>query len=431
MATLREIINDNDAGQVVKFKPVTMSRSTVADGDKLQNFILGRLDERDQLFAERVQKNIDDIAALKAAADVVNIYEDKAAFDADKANLEKWITDLDIIKILHDTTEYDDKGQPTEKTVDDRQTYMQVTIDSSKKPATYSWKMIGELLPYYSIEQIDAMFDALRPKWVYQRNFESWITYEGNTDTKTNIFTDALVYKEGSDKTGFNSDSIPAGVFHFSAEIAFNTVDATPEIVKVDVWTQIDDKTPKRLSQVIFDGSRNFGGLQSEWISGDFKIELDEKNPNKTHTFKILISGLKSSETDSFSKTYNFRCSNLFLHSIQNYALPKKSGGDGSSVNIEGGYLIDVSKTDDVTTVAVNENELNGKIKGQVDTSIDNYEGFTTIERRLGSAETEIDTLQEQVASITGLPEVPDKANDYLLKYDSKDQTFKWIQINA
>lgn len=72
----------------------------------------------------------DQIDTLKAATDVIMIYNNYSAFSSNSGNL--FLTDNDVIKVLND-------GQKQEK-----QTYYQYST------ATSAWSFIGELDPYYS-----------------------------------------------------------------------------------------------------------------------------------------------------------------------------------------------------------------------------------------------------------------------------------------
>lgn len=72
----------------------------------------------------------DQIDTLKAATDVIMVYNNYSAFSSNSGNL--FLTDNDVIKVLND-------GQKQEK-----QTYYQYST------ATSAWSFIGELDPYYS-----------------------------------------------------------------------------------------------------------------------------------------------------------------------------------------------------------------------------------------------------------------------------------------
>lgn len=116
------------------------NRQTEADGEIMSlNTIMP--------MCSAIQENRDDIDTMKAATDVINVYNSFADFSANSGSLtaEGYLTDYDIIKILNDETR------------DVSQTYYQC----HKEDEEWYWYFIGSLDPYYSKSDINAFSASL------------------------------------------------------------------------------------------------------------------------------------------------------------------------------------------------------------------------------------------------------------------------------
>ena len=82
-----------------------------------------------------------EVDLMRAATDVVAVFPTKAAFDSWSATPPEWLTDMDVIKILHD-----------ESRPDDDQVYYQ---SHSAEGGNYTWDFLGSLDPYYNTTEID------------------------------------------------------------------------------------------------------------------------------------------------------------------------------------------------------------------------------------------------------------------------------------
>lgn len=194
--------------EIDKIQPAAWSRATVADGNWLQANTLTKLKERDDKIADLVDTELtsvktsvatnasnirqnstaiesnkteitnlktkvttaegdidaledcteslakadeqiwDKIDLMDAASDVVDIYGNRAAFDAAKAEIETWITDRDIVKVL--------SGE------NDQQEYWRfLSAGGSAGGEENTWDLIGTMAPYYSTHEIDEKFDNL------------------------------------------------------------------------------------------------------------------------------------------------------------------------------------------------------------------------------------------------------------------------------
>lgn len=118
------------------------TRVTTAEGD------IDALEDCTESLAKADEQIWDKIDLMDAASDVVDIYGNRAAFDAAKAEIETWITDRDIVKVL--------SGE------NDQQEYWRfLSAGGSAGGEENTWDLIGTMAPYYSTHEIDEKFDNL------------------------------------------------------------------------------------------------------------------------------------------------------------------------------------------------------------------------------------------------------------------------------
>lgn len=186
--------------------------------------------------------------------------------------------------------------------------------------------------------------------WAHFKNDNTW--YNINTINYTDV-SSGLSLAEG-ELISSMSASLPAGLYFFSAELAYNSYTAEDTYQKIDLKIMYGD-TALRAESFNFDKATPNGVFQTEWSSGLFKLESAGNI-----AIKLALGA------SSFASTYNnqVKVSHFFIRKIDESAIGGGSGsGDNDKVavdaNATAGYLEDVLVSDsDLVSLVKSGNTL-------------------------------------------------------------------------
>lgn len=219
--------------------------------------------------------------------------------------------------------------------------------------------------------------------WAHFMNDGIW--YNINTTTYTDV-SSGLTLAEG-DLIPSISSTLPAGLYFFSIELAYNSHTAEDAYQKIDMKIMYGN-TELRAESFNFDKAKPTGVLQTEWSSGLFKLK-------NSGTIAIKLA-LGSSEFVANNKN-DVRVSHFFIRKIDQITFGGGGGGSGDNdkvavdKNATPGYLSDVliSDTDLVSliksgnTLRINVNtdyssdpKLQTMDESQIDSATNNYGNY-------------------------------------------------------
>ena len=220
--------------------------------------------------------------------------------------------------------------------------------------------------------------------WAHFMNDGIW--YNINTTTYTDV-SSGLTLAEG-DLIPSISSTLPAGLYFFSIELAYNSHTAEDAYQKIDMKIMYGN-TELRAESFNFDKAKPDGVLQTEWSSGLFKLK-------NSGTIAIKLA-LGSSGFIANNKN-DVRVSHFFIRKIDQITFGGGGGGgsgDNDKVavdkNATPGYLSDVliSDTDLVSliksgnTLRINVNtdyssdpKLQTMNESQIDSATNNYGSY-------------------------------------------------------
>ena len=220
--------------------------------------------------------------------------------------------------------------------------------------------------------------------WAHFMNDGIW--YNINTTTYTDV-SSGLTLAEG-DLIPSISSTLPAGLYFFSIELAYNSHTAEDAYQKIDMKIMYGN-TELRAESFNFDKAKPDGVLQTEWSSGLFKLK-------NSGTIAIKLA-LGSSGFIANNKN-DVRVSHFFIRKIDQITFGGGGGGgsgDNDKVavdkNATPGYLSDVliSDTDLVSliksgnTLRINVNtdyssdpKLQTMNESQIDSATNNYGNY-------------------------------------------------------
>ena len=220
--------------------------------------------------------------------------------------------------------------------------------------------------------------------WAHFMNDGIW--YNINTTTYTDV-SSGLTLAEG-DLIPSISSTLPAGLYFFSIELAYNSHTAEDAYQKIDMKIMYGN-TELRAESFNFDKAKPDGVLQTEWSSGLFKLK-------NSGTIAIKLA-LGSSGFIANNKN-DVRVSHFFIRKIDQITFGGGGGGgsgDNDKVavdkNATPGYLADVliSDTDLVSliksgnTLRINVNtdyssdpKLQTMNESQIDSATNNYGNY-------------------------------------------------------
>ena len=218
--------------------------------------------------------------------------------------------------------------------------------------------------------------------WAHFMNARIW--YNINNTTYTDV-SGGLTLAEGELIPSISS-TLPAGLYFFSIELAYNSHTAEDAYQKIDMKIMYGN-TELRAESFNFDKAKPDGVLQTEWSSGLFKL----KNSG-TIAIKLALgsSGFIANNRN------DVRVSHLFIRKIDQLMFGSGGGsGDNDKVavdkNATPGYLSDVliSDTDLVSliksgnTLRINVNtdyssdpKLQTMNESQIDSATNNYGSY-------------------------------------------------------
>ena len=219
--------------------------------------------------------------------------------------------------------------------------------------------------------------------WAHFMNDGIW--YNINTTTYTDV-SSGLTLAEG-DLIPSISSTLPAGLYFFSIELAYNSHTAEDAYQKIDMKIMYGN-TELRAESFNFDKAKPDGVLQTEWSSGLFKLK-------NSGTIAIKLA-LGSSGFVTNNKN-DVRVSHFFIRKIDQITFGGGGGGSGDNdkvavdKNATPGYLADVliSDTDLVSliksgnTLRINVNtdyssdpKLQTMNESQIDSATNNYGSY-------------------------------------------------------
>ena len=219
--------------------------------------------------------------------------------------------------------------------------------------------------------------------WAHFMNARIW--YNINNTTYTDV-SGGLTLAEGELIPSISS-TLPAGLYFFSIELAYNSHTAEDAYQKIDMKIMYGN-TELRAESFNFDKAKPDGVLQTEWSSGLFKLK-------NSGTIAIKLA-LGSSGFVANNKN-DVRVSHLFIRKIDQLTFGGGGGGSGDNdkvavdENATPGYLSDVliSDTDLVTliksgnTLRINVNtdyssdpKLQTMDESQIDSATNNYGSY-------------------------------------------------------
>ena len=219
--------------------------------------------------------------------------------------------------------------------------------------------------------------------WAHFMNDGIW--YNINTTNYTDV-SSALTLAEG-DLIPSISSTLPAGLYFFSIELAYNSHTAEDAYQKIDMKIMYGN-TELRAESFNFDKGKPDGVLQTEWSSGLFKLK-------NSGTIAIKLA-LGSSGFVANNKN-DVRVSHFFIRKIDQITFGGGGGGSGDNdkvavdENATPGYLSDVliSDTDLVSliksgnTLRINVNtdyssdpKLQTMDESQIDSATNNYGNY-------------------------------------------------------
>ena len=219
--------------------------------------------------------------------------------------------------------------------------------------------------------------------WAHFMNARIW--YNINNTTYTDV-SGGLTLAEGELIPSISS-TLPAGLYFFSIELAYNSHTAEDAYQKIDMKIMYGN-TELRAESFNFDKAKPDGVLQTEWSSGLFKL----KNSG-TIAIKLALgsSGFIANNRN------DVRVSHLFIRKIDQLTFGGGGGGTGDNdkvavdENATPGYLSDVliSDTDLVSliksgnTLRINVNtdyssdpKLQTMDESQIDSATNNYGSY-------------------------------------------------------
>lgn len=219
--------------------------------------------------------------------------------------------------------------------------------------------------------------------WAHFMNARIW--YNINNTTYTDV-SGGLTLAEGELIPSISS-TLPAGLYFFSIELAYNSHTAEDAYQKIDMKIMYGN-TELRAESFNFDKAKPDGVLQTEWSSGLFKL----KNSG-TIAIKLALgsSGFIANNRN------DVRVSHLFIRKIDQLTFGGGGGGTGDNnkvavdENATPGYLSDVliSDTDLVSliksgnTLRINVNtdyssdpKLQTMDESQIDNATNNYGNY-------------------------------------------------------
>ena len=221
--------------------------------------------------------------------------------------------------------------------------------------------------------------------WAHFMNDRIW--YNINTTTYTDV-SSGLALAEGELIPSISS-TLPAGLYFFSIELAYNSHTVEDAYQKIDLKIMYGN-TELRAESFNFDKAKPDGVLQTEWSSGLFKLK-------NSGTIAIKLA-LGSSGFVANNKN-EVRVSHFFIRKIDQITFGSGGGGGGSGdndkvavdENATPGYLSDVliSDTDLVSliksgnTLRINVNteyssdpKLQTMDESQIDSATNNYGSY-------------------------------------------------------
>lgn len=219
--------------------------------------------------------------------------------------------------------------------------------------------------------------------WAHFMNAGTW--YNINNTTYTDV-SGGLNLAEGELIQSISS-TLPAGLYFFSIELAYNSHTAEDAYQKIDMKIMYGN-TELRAESFNFDKAKPDGVLQTEWSSGLFKL----KNSG-TIAIKLALgsSGFIANNRN------DVKVSHLFIRKIDQLTFGSGGGGSGDNdkvavdENATPGYLSDVliSDTDLVSliksgnTLRINVNteyssdpKLQTMDESQIDSATNNYGSY-------------------------------------------------------
>ena len=224
--------------------------------------------------------------------------------------------------------------------------------------------------------------DNVDNTWAHFMNAGIW--YNINNTTYTDV-SGGLTLAEGELIPSISS-TLPAGLYFFSIELAYNSHTAEDAYQKIDMKIMYGN-TELRAESFNFDKAKPDGVLQTEWSSGLFKL----KNSG-TIAIKLALgsSGFIANNRN------DVRVSHLFIRKIDQLMFGSGGGsGDNNKVavdeNATPGYLSDVliSDTDLISliksgnTLRINVNtdyssdpKLQTMDESQIDSATNNYGSY-------------------------------------------------------
>lgn len=225
--------------------------------------------------------------------------------------------------------------------------------------------------------------DNVDNTWAHFMNAGIW--YNINNTTYTDV-SGGLTLAEGELIPSISS-TLPAGLYFFSIELAYNSHTAEDAYQKIDMKIMYGN-TELRAESFNFDKAKPDGVLQTEWSSGLFKL----KNSG-TIAIKLALgsSGFIANNRN------DVRVSHFFIRKIDQMTFGGGGGGSGDNdkvavdENATPGYLSDVliSDTDLVSliksgnTLRINVNteyssdpKLQTMDESQIDSATNNYGSY-------------------------------------------------------
>ena len=225
--------------------------------------------------------------------------------------------------------------------------------------------------------------DNVDNTWAHFMNAGIW--YNINNTTYTDV-SGGLTLAEGELIPSISS-TLPAGLYFFSIELAYNSHTAEDAYQKIDMKIMYGN-TELRAESFNFDKAKPDGVLQTEWSSGLFKL----KNSG-TIAIKLALgsSGFIANNRN------DVRVSHFFIRKIDQMTFGGGGGGSGDNdkvavdENATPGYLSDVliSDTDLVSliksgnTLRINVNteyssdpKLQTMDESQIDSATNNYGNY-------------------------------------------------------
>lgn len=390
--------------------PSQWDRKTIADGAWLQRNTMQPIYDNEVTLASAIS---DTSAALKDLDVSIESSDDTVSI----TSARKGHFDLSVAAALHDTAdsvlglakEYTDREVASEVSgKKDKQTALEFSGSATKTVKKIAQNADGVMsVEFEDIElpndvTISSSDDSINVKddgngnfdlslnigdvdetWAHFKNDDTW--YNINSTTYTDV-SSGLSLAEG-DLISSMSASLSAGLYFFSAELAYHSY--TPE----DTYQKIDLKIlygnrELRAESFNFDKAAPNGILQTEWSSGLFKLEGDGN---------IAIKLALGSSLFASSYRNQVKVSHFFIRKIDGSSVSGGSGGSGDNdkvavdANSTAGYLenVLVSNSDLVSLVKVGDQlrvnvnteyssdpKLTTMNESQIDSSTSNYGSY-------------------------------------------------------